>query len=94
MNEEQERTMMSNIFDMIQQQKQLPAEPAKKKKKELSEERRQQLRDQLKMARERKKERQNKPKEEAVVELLQAVVLIPITVKLDTIKVIRREADE
>lgn len=38
--------------------------------------------------------RVDKSKEEAVVELLQAVVLIPITVKLDTIKVIRREADE
>ena len=50
MNEQQERTMMSNIFDMIQQQKQLPAEPVKKKKKELSEARREQLRDQLKMA--------------------------------------------
>jgi transcriptional antiterminator NusG len=36
----------------------------------------------------------DKAKEEAVVELLQAAVLIPITVKLDTIKVIRRENEE
>ena len=67
MNEEQERTMMANIFDMIQQQKKLPAPaPANKKKKELSEERREQLREQLKQARERKKERQNKPVENKI----------------------------
>ena len=35
--------------------------------------------------------RVDKSKEEAVVELLQAAVLIPITVKMDTIKVIRRD---
>ena len=33
-------------------------------------------------------------KEEVVVELLEAAVPIPITVKMDAIKVIRREADE
>ena len=33
-------------------------------------------------------------KEEVVVELLEAAVPIPITVKLDSVKVIRREADE
>ena len=35
----------------------------------------------------------NKPKEEIVVELLEAAVPIPITVKMDAVKVIRREAD-
>ncbi len=33
----------------------------------------------------------NKPKEEIVVELLEAAVPIPITVKMDAVKVIRRE---
>jgi transcriptional antiterminator NusG len=33
-------------------------------------------------------------KEEVVVELLESAVPIPITVKLDTIKVIRREGEE
>jgi len=33
-------------------------------------------------------------KEEVVVELLEAAVPIPITVKLDSIKVIRRDSDE
>ena len=33
-------------------------------------------------------------KEEVVVELLEAAVPIPITVKLDSVKVIRREKDE
>jgi len=33
-------------------------------------------------------------KEEVVVELLEAAVPIPITVKLDSVKVIRRESDE
>jgi len=86
MNPEQERTMMSNIFDMIQQQKQLPAEPVKKKKKELSEARREQLRDQLKTARERKKERQNKPKEEAVVEKKIEAVIKEEPVKVEPVK--------
>ena len=36
----------------------------------------------------------DKSKEEVVVELLEAAVPIPITVKIDAIKVIRREADE
>ncbi|MFH1276628.1 MAG: transcription elongation factor Spt5 [Candidatus Woesearchaeota archaeon] len=35
----------------------------------------------------------NKPKEEIVVELLEAAVPIPITVKMDSVKVIRREED-
>ncbi len=36
----------------------------------------------------------DKAKEEVVVELLQAAVPIPITVKLDAVKVIRRDTDE
>ncbi len=36
----------------------------------------------------------NKPKEEIVVELLEAAVPIPITVKMDAVKVIRREGSE
>ncbi|MBN1502202.1 transcription elongation factor Spt5 [Candidatus Woesearchaeota archaeon] len=36
----------------------------------------------------------DKAKEEVVVELLQAAVPIPITVKMDAVKVIRRETDE
>ncbi len=36
----------------------------------------------------------NKQKEEIVVELLESAVPIPITVKMDAVKVIRREADE
>ena len=35
----------------------------------------------------------NKPKEEIVVELLEAAVPIPITVKMDAVKVIRREEE-
>ncbi len=35
----------------------------------------------------------NKPKEEIVVELLEAAVPIPITVKMDSVKVIRREGE-
>ena len=35
----------------------------------------------------------NKQKEEIVVELLEAAVPIPITVKIDSVKVIRREDD-
>jgi len=38
--------------------------------------------------------RVDKTKEEAVVELLEAAVPIPITVKIDNIRVIRREKDE
>lgn len=38
--------------------------------------------------------RVNKQKEEIVVELLEAAVPIPITVKMDAVKVIRREDDE
>ena len=38
--------------------------------------------------------RVDKGKEEAVVELLEAAVPIPITVKIDNIRVIRREKDE
>jgi len=38
--------------------------------------------------------RVDKTKEEVVVELLGAAVPIPITVKLDAVKVIRRESDE
>lgn len=38
--------------------------------------------------------RVDKTKEEVVVELLQAAVPIPITVKMDAVKVIRREAEE
>lgn len=38
--------------------------------------------------------RVDKIKEEVVVELLEAAVPIPITVKLDAIKVIRRDSDE
>ena len=36
----------------------------------------------------------NKQKEEIVVELLESAVPIPITVKMDAVKVIRREDDE
>ena len=36
----------------------------------------------------------NQQKEEVVVELLEAAVPIPITVKLDSVKVIRRDKDE
>ncbi len=36
----------------------------------------------------------NQQKEEVVVELLEAAVPIPITVKLDSVKVIRRENEE
>jgi len=36
----------------------------------------------------------NKPKEEIVVELLEAAVPIPITVSMDAVKVIRREGDD
>lgn len=36
----------------------------------------------------------NQQKEEVVVELLEAAVPIPITVKLDSVKVIRREKEE
>lgn len=36
----------------------------------------------------------NLEKEEVVVELLEAAVSIPITIKLDSLKVIRREEDE
>lgn len=36
----------------------------------------------------------DKTKEEVVVELLQAAVPIPITVKIDSVKVIRRESDD
>mgnify|MGYP003972665677 FL=1 len=38
--------------------------------------------------------RVDKIKEEVVVELLQAAVPIPITVKIDAVKVIRRESDD
>jgi transcription termination/antitermination protein NusG len=38
--------------------------------------------------------RVDKTKEEVIVELLEAAVPIPITVKMDSIKVIRRESDE
>lgn len=38
--------------------------------------------------------RVNKQKEEIVVELLESAVPIPITVKMDAVKVIRREEDE
>ena len=38
--------------------------------------------------------RLDKAKEEVVVELLEAAVPIPITVKLDAVKVIRRESEE
>ncbi len=36
----------------------------------------------------------DKAKEDVVVELLEAAVPIPITVKMDTVKVIRREGEE
>ena len=36
----------------------------------------------------------DKTKEEVVVELLEAAVSIPITVKMDSVKVIRRESDD
>ena len=36
----------------------------------------------------------DKQKEDVVVELLEAAVPIPITVKMDSVKVIRRESDE
>jgi transcriptional antiterminator NusG len=36
----------------------------------------------------------DKAKEEVVVELLEAAVPIPITVKMDSVKVIRRESEE
>ena len=36
----------------------------------------------------------DKAKEEVVVELLQAAVPIPITVKMDAVKVIRRDTDD
>jgi len=38
--------------------------------------------------------RVDKQKGEAVVTLLEAAIPIPVTVKLDNIKVIRRESDE
>ena len=38
--------------------------------------------------------RVDKQKEDVVVELLEAAVPIPITVKMDAVKVIRRETDE
>lgn len=38
--------------------------------------------------------RVDKTKEEVVVELLEAAVPIPITVKMDSVKVIRRETDD
>ena len=38
--------------------------------------------------------RMDKGKEEVVVELLQAAVPIPITLKMDTVKVVRREGDD
>jgi len=38
--------------------------------------------------------RVDKTKEEVVVELLQAAVPIPITVRMDAVKVIRRESEE
>lgn len=38
--------------------------------------------------------RVDQAKEEVVVELLNAAIPIPITVKMDTVKVIRRESDE
>ena len=38
--------------------------------------------------------RVDKTKEEVVVELLEAAVPIPITVKMDSVKVIRRDADK
>ena len=38
--------------------------------------------------------RVDKSKEEVVVELLQAAVPIPITVKIDAVKVIRRDTDD
>lgn len=38
--------------------------------------------------------RVNKQREEIVLELLEAAVPIPITVKMDAVKVIRREGDE
>ncbi len=38
--------------------------------------------------------RVDKTKEEVVVELLSAAVPIPITVKIDAVKVIRRDSDE
>jgi len=38
--------------------------------------------------------RLDKTKEEVVVELLEAAVPIPITLKMDSVKVIRRESDE
>ncbi|MEM3374605.1 MAG: transcription elongation factor Spt5 [Candidatus Woesearchaeota archaeon] len=41
-----------------------------------------------------KVQRIDKTKEEVVVELIQAAVKIPITVKLDAVKVIRRETEE
>ena len=36
----------------------------------------------------------DKAKEEVVVELLEAAVPIPITVKMDSVKVIRRDNDD
>lgn len=36
----------------------------------------------------------NQAKEEIIVELLEAAIPIPITVKMDSVKVIRRESDE
>ncbi len=36
----------------------------------------------------------DRSKEEVVVELLEAAVAIPITVKMDTVKVVRREGEE
>lgn len=41
-----------------------------------------------------KVKRINMAKEEVVVELLEAAIPIPVTVKLDSIKVIRREGEE
>ena len=38
--------------------------------------------------------RANNSKEEVVVELLEAAVPIPITVKMDAVRVIRRESEE
>ncbi len=41
-----------------------------------------------------KVKRMDEQKEEVVVELLEAAIPIPITVKMDWVKVIRRESDE
>ena len=57
-------------------------------------EKREELFDQKLLEMDKKQEAIDKQKEEIVVELLESAVPIPITVKMDVVKVIRREGTE